>query len=115
MAILKQRTAIAVTVGLWLAAAGSAAALGRHLSRGPDPRPPVFEGARSFGEPARAPLAEQRVLYVGPVVITAPWPKSPVSVRAPAPSTPIARDVYEMGCTHSRELDIGSGRVEFCE
>jgi hypothetical protein len=112
MAILKQRTAINVTVGLWLAAAGSAAALTHQLNRGTDPRAAV---AWSFGEPARAPLAEQRVLYVGPVVITAPWPKSPVSVRAPAPSTPIARDVYEMGCTHSRELDIGSGRVEFCE
>lgn len=112
MAIVKQRTAIAVTVGLWLAAAGSAAALTHHLNRGTDPRAAV---ALSFGAPARAAPAEQRVLYVGPVVIAAPWPKPPVSVSAPAPSTHIARDVYEMGCTHSRELDIGSGRVEFCE
>ncbi len=114
MASLKKRTAIAVTVGLWLAAAGSAAALSYHLNRGLGARAPEFEVARPSGALAPAPLAEQRVLYVLPILIGAPWPHRPASVTTPAPSTPVARDGPEMECTHSRELDIGSGRVEAC-
>jgi hypothetical protein len=115
MASLKKRTAIAVAVGLWLAAAGSAAALSHHLNHGLGARAPGFEVARSSGAHAPADLAEQRVLYVPLIVIGAPWPHRPASVSTPAPSTPAARDVSEMDCAYSRELDMGSGRVEACK
>lgn len=115
MASLKKRTAIAVTVGLWLAAAGSAMALTHHLNRGLGARVPGFEIAPSSGAPAPVALAEQRVPYVPPIVIGAPWPHRPAMVSPAAPSTPVARDVSEMGCSHSRELDMGSGRVEACK
>jgi hypothetical protein len=115
MASLKKRTAIAVTVGLWLAAAGSATALTHHLNRGLGARALGFEVARSSGAPAPAALAEQRVLYVPPIVIGAPWPHRPASVATRTPSSPVARDLSEMDCSHSRELDMGSGRVEACK
>jgi len=115
MATLKRRTAIAVTVGLWLAAAGSAAALGVHLNRGIHPGTPGFGTVRSVQGPAPATLVEPQVLSVAPVVIAAPWPQRPASASGLTPSTPVARDILEMGCAHSRELDIGSGRVESCE
>jgi hypothetical protein len=115
MASLKKRTAIAVTVGLWLAAAGSAMALTHRLNRGLGARAPGFAIAPSSGDPAPVALAEQRVLYVPSIVIGAPWPHSPARVSPPASSTPVARDVSEMGCSHSRELDMGSGRVEACK
>ena len=114
MAILKKRTAIAVTAGLWLAAAGSAAALHHHLNRRLDPQA-GSETSRSPGCPASAPLAAERVLYVPTIEIVAPWPYVSVRAGVPTPSTPVARDVSAMGCTYSRELDIGSGRVQFCE
>ena len=123
MTSVKTRTAIAVTVGLWLAAAGTAAAFTYHLNRGLDSQPPGQEVARSSGSvvarlsggPAPASLTAQRVLCIPTIEIVAPWPHRPARISTPAPSTPVARDIAEMGCSPSRELDIGSGRVQFCE
>ena len=115
MASLKKKTAIAVTASLWLAAAGSAAAFAYHLNRSLDPRSHGSETFRSPDALSLAALAVQPVLYVPPLVIMAPWPHRLASVNVRAPSTPVTRDISEMGCTHSRELDMGSGIVQFCE
>jgi hypothetical protein len=123
MASVKTRTAIAVTVGLWLAAAGTAAAFTYHLNRGLDSQPPGSEVARSpgtevarsSGGPAPASVTGERVLSIPTIEIVAPRPRRPARISTPAPSTPVARDISEMGCSPSRELDIGSGRVRFCE
>jgi hypothetical protein len=115
MASLKKRTAIAVTASLWLAAAGSAAAFTYQLNRRLDPQPHGVETAGSLGGRAPASLAAQRMLYVPTLVIIAPWPHRLASVNMRAPSTPVAREISEMGCRRSRELDIGSGLVQFCD
>ena len=112
----KRRTAIAVTVGVWVAALGSAAALTYDLNR-----PLHLAGATSqLAVPInaeQAALAEpvlglQPVLYIPTITVVGQMPRRPSDVtREPKPAVDISR----MRCADWRELDMGSGRVQNCE
>jgi hypothetical protein len=113
MTEMKKSTAIAVTVAVWVAAAGSAAALAYDLNR------PLSGGAASqlvvplsaeraaVAKPAQEP---ERVLYIPTITIVAQAPRRPAVSSAPKP-----RDLSQMHCANWRELDLGSGHVQVCE
>jgi len=114
MTSMKRRTAIAVTVGVWVAALGSAAALTYDLNR-----PMHLAGATAqLAVPIhaeRAAVAEsvlelQPVLYIPTITVVGQMPHRP-GVREPKPAVDISR----MQCADWRELDMGSGRVQVCE
>lgn len=116
MAGMKKRTAIAVTVGVWVASLGSAAALTYDLNR------PLYYPVSTISQrtvPALdtrsgtvvEPVQEvQRVLYVPTVTIVATLRRPPVARRATQ-----AVDISAMHCSEWRDLDMGSGRVQTCE
>jgi hypothetical protein len=116
MAIPRKRI-MAITVGVWLAAAGSAAALTYELNRplverqssaAPSPRlltasaPTVVDGA----EPR-----ESFVLQLPPITIVARAPHRPVAARVEKTT----RNISSMRCADWRSLDMGSGHVQICE
>ncbi|HWW88580.1 MAG TPA: hypothetical protein VNZ26_33530 [Vicinamibacterales bacterium] len=112
---MKRRTAIAVTVGVWVAAVGSAAALTYDLNR-----PIHLPGATAqLAVPInaeQAPVAEpvlelQPVLYIPTITVVGQMPHRPGVTREPNP----AIDIPWMHCADWRELDMGSGRVQVCE
>jgi hypothetical protein len=106
---------MAVTVGVWVAALGSAAALTYDLNR-----PMHLAGARSqLAMPINAeqaavaePVLELRpVLYIPTITVVGQLPHGPGVTREPKPAVDISR----MHCADWRELDMGSGRVQICE
>ncbi|HEY2201144.1 MAG TPA: hypothetical protein VGH56_04605, partial [Solirubrobacteraceae bacterium] len=117
MTPMKKRTMIAITLGAWLAALGSASALTYELSRPLHFAPatsvvPVPPHATLAG--VRAPAAAQLpalapVLYMPPVTIIAP------RLPAAAMKAPVVRETPPMLCSDWRVLDMGSGRVRTCE
>lgn len=100
MVIFGKRTMFVVTVGVWLAAAGSAAALTYNLSRRVDlpvqgsrlvtPRGAAASSLVSFANFGEGQAAQQ-VLYIPTITVAAPWPDRPTV----AP-TPIAQTISEM-------------------
>jgi hypothetical protein len=113
MATKKIPTVIAVTLGVWIAALGSAAALTYDLNRPLklEVNPPPIEVASN---PTRVVSAEpisgvQQVLYLPPITILARY--RPVGPRAQK----TFEDLSGQQCTDWRELDMGSGHVQVCE
>jgi hypothetical protein len=116
MAGMKKRTAVAVTVGVWVAGLGSAAALTYDLNR------PLYYPLTTISRPAVPaldarsatviePVQElQSVLYVPTVTIVATIPR-PAAVRRATQAV----DISSMHCSEWRDLDMGSGRVQTCE
>jgi hypothetical protein len=111
MTSMKRRTAIAVTVGVWLAAVGSAAALTYDLNRPLSFAGVAIEGAATpSGAEVAAPLAVP-VLYVSTLTRVGAAPHRPV---APGGRKPIT-EISQMRCADWRELNMGSGHVQVCE
>ncbi len=115
---MKKRTAIAVTVAVWMAALGSAAALTYDLNRTPHIAKAHLANVTSqtaFPSSA-APTAltqpapeAQPVLYIPTITIVG-------TLRRPVDSKQVpATDISKMRCTDWRGLDIGSGHVQVCE
>ncbi len=118
MTSMKRRTAIAVAVGVWLAAVGSAAALTYDLNRPLRSAGATLEGAVAAPlVPVHAALSEPPseppvpVLYVSTPTIVRAAPRRPV---APGTTKPIT-EISEMRCADWRELNMGSGHVQVCE
>jgi hypothetical protein len=114
MARMKKRLAIAITLAVWLAALGSAAALSHHWSRashltsvaGPS-APPLSAAPAAISEPGSE---LQPVLYV-PTVTIRRRPHGPSTLSSPKEAIGLS----EMNCADWRGLDMGSGRVRVCE
>ena len=115
MGKMKKRTAIAVTVGVWVAALGSAAALTYELNRPLHLAGGTSESAapiRSAEYAAVArPVQESPVLYVPTITVVGRAPSRPAVVRDRQPTV----DISQMHCADWRGLDMGSGRVQVCE
>ena len=115
MANKKIPTAIFVTFGVWIAALGSAAALTYELNR-PLHLAVAASPMKIPSNQMRAFLAEptsdmQSVLYLSPFIIVAGPFHRPAPARMPRrPEVPDG-----MQCEDWRELDMGSGRVQFCQ
>ena len=114
MAGMKKRTAFAVTVGMWLAGLGSAAALTYDLNRPLHPVVVMSEPAVPALDATSAEVVEPApsTLYVPEVTIVAMARRAPAPVaRRAAPPV----DISAMHCAEWRDLDIGSGRVQVCQ
>jgi len=116
MAIPRKRI-MAITVGVWLAAAGSAAALTYELNRPLVEQPSSATIAPSSrSAPAaivfdRTELSESFVLQLPPITIVARALHRPVV----APTEKKPRDISAMRCAEWRDLDMGSGHVQICQ
>jgi hypothetical protein len=115
MVPIRNRTALAVTFGVWIAALGSAAALTYDLNRTPhltgvtsQPKMPT-----TTAPPVVVPAASelQPVLSVPTITIVGSIRRS----VANAPKPERAVDISQMHCADWRGLDIGSGHVRVCE
>src|SRR5580704_14554635 len=113
----KRGFAIAATLGVWIAAVGSVAALTYDLNR-----PLHFEGAPSTEvatpDQTPQPLAEPAsvappVLYLPTITIVGHREAFPLAAPAPKPAK--AKDISEMNCGDWRGLDMGRGQVQVCE
>ncbi len=67
MAAMKRRTMIAVTVGVWLAAIGTATAVTIDLNRPIHPKSPASHAA--LATPAVADQGSEQVLCIPPVTV----------------------------------------------
>jgi hypothetical protein len=110
-----KRVLVALTVAVWLAAAGSAAALTYELNRpltvretGSPPRP-VFATARDTNVIRTSVPAP--VLQLPTVTIAGRAAHRAVPDRTSRPPT----DIAAMRCKDWQELQMGSGRVQVCE
>jgi len=116
MAIPRKRI-MAITVGVWLAAAGSAAALTYELNRPLVEHPsPATTAPSSRGAPVptafdRIEPSESFVLQLPPITIVARAFHRPVV----APTEKKPRDISAMRCAEWRDLDMGSGHVQVCQ
>lgn len=117
MLAMNKKTATVVTLGVWIAALASAAALAYVVNR-----PPRWADTTGHvATPAApAPAAEARaepmsewpsVLYVPTITIVGHVHRT----MASTPARPPATDIANMSCTDWRGLDIGSGRVQVCQ
>jgi hypothetical protein len=113
MVAMKKRTAVAVTMGVWVAALGSAAALAYELNRPVHWAEAISKVAAPIGNAAYAgaqPVAElSPVIYV-PAVTVVGTVHRPALAPGPKPV-----DISKMHCAAWRELDMGSGRVQVCD
>ncbi len=114
MAAMKKRMAVAGTLGVWIAAIGSAAALTYDLNR-PLQLASVAPQLESRSDTASAAVAEPPpeppVLYIPDVTIFGTVPHRSSVAASPKKAT----DISQMKCAAWRELDTGSGHVEVCE
>jgi hypothetical protein len=115
MVPMKKRTAVAVTLVVWIAALGSAAALTYDLNSTPklasataQPATPSIAAPAAVARPASK---TQAVLVVPTITIVGSIHHS--VANAPKPERPV--DIYQMRCADWRELNIGSGHVQVCE
>lgn len=128
MAAFKRRTMFAITLGVWFAAIGSAAALTYDLNR------PVKLPAHGWQVPVdRGPAAVPPDLVevldlpdrapdhpaIAPAAATSGRVRQRPA-RASAPETEVARPdvvrpISEMHCHEWRDLDVGSGQVQICD
>ena len=123
MASVKRRTVVALGMGVWLAAIGSATALTYELNRPLSPSVPsssatsstVTSSAVAPSDLRRVTAPEgaeaQSVLYIPVITIVGETPRRAPIVREPK----VARDIAKMNCADWRELDMGSGHVQVCE
>jgi hypothetical protein len=111
---MKKHTALAVTVGVWIAALGSAAALTYDLNPTPRPAPEAPSGLTATTPkpslPVKPAAEPSPVLMIPPVTIVAAVPRAPVAKAAKPPV-----DITAMHCADWRSLDMGSGRVQVCQ
>jgi hypothetical protein len=113
MAGMKYRTALAVTVGVWIAAVGSAVALAYELNRPlhsvdhvSQPAVPTLDATSALVvEPA-----QESIVYLPTLTIVGRARAAPVARRTTLPI-----DIPAMDCVEWRDLDIGSGRVQVCK
>jgi hypothetical protein len=112
--IMKKRTIAALTVAVWFAAIGSAAALTYELNRPLTLRdtPPLEEGPRIVAtvEPA-APLPKPAPTLVVPTITIVAAPRH----FAVAPRVRALPDISRMQCKDWQDLQMGSGRVRVCQ
>jgi hypothetical protein len=113
MASLK-KIAVGVTVGVWMTALGSAAALAFVLNRPLEPRTAVepLTAHASVGHllGAEAPP----VLLADPPLRPVPTAVHVVQVVRPKPAATHV-DIEQMRCDGWRDLTMGSGRVRVCQ
>jgi hypothetical protein len=105
---------IALTLGVWVAALGSAGALTYHLSR-PLPSADATPGMAAPANLGHGLIAEQvselsPVLYIPTITVVGQRPHRAVVT----PEKNAATDISHMRCEEWRELDMGSGQVEVC-
>ncbi|MGH7295700.1 MAG: hypothetical protein ACRELB_12230 [Polyangiaceae bacterium] len=114
---MKRSILAAITCGVWVSAAASAAALTYGLNRplrapasfvAPEPSPPL-----TSSESTTLPDEVPSLLEVPVTTIVARVVHSGARAAALAPSPP--RDIAAMSCAGWRDLDMGSGRVEICQ
>ena len=120
MGPIKKRTAIAVTVAVWIAALGSAAGLTYDLNGTPHlasahlanvtSRPATALAAAPPGT-ARPASEMEQVLFIPTITVVGSMPR--LVVHEPKP--PAAPDISKMQCTDWRGLDMGSGHVQVCQ
>ena len=112
---------VALTLGVWVAALGSAAALTYDLNRPLHEHRATSQLVESrlaempFDAPRQAvaaPVSEPApALYIIPTItIVGRTPRRAVPVSDPKP-----KDISQMRCAEWRELDLGSGHVQVCE
>jgi hypothetical protein len=114
---MKKRTVVAITLGAWLAAVGSASALTYELNRPLHlaPATSAVPGAPHAAQggvlqpAAEPPIALESVLHMPLVTIVGPL------LPAVAPEAPAVPGSPPMLCSDWRVLDMGSGRVQTCE
>jgi hypothetical protein len=114
MANKKIPTAIAVTLGVWIAALGSAAALTYDLNR------PLYARGTT-GPPIEVPLNQtqlapaKRISVAQPVLDVRPF----TIIGRYRPTLPRVPKTFDnlsgKKCADWRELEMGSGRVQLCE
>jgi hypothetical protein len=117
---VKPKTLGFMTLGVWLAAVGSAAALSYELKRPPVPLdeetpPPISSPAAEavvVWLPQTDPQA-QDVLLISETTIVGAIPRG-VKPLALTPA-PAYKDITEMHCAEWRELSAGSGHVQICD
>lgn len=104
---------IALTLGVWCAALGSAGALTYNLSR---PLPSADETSRpaeqaNLGHAAAAESVSELspALYIPTITVIGKLPHRAIVAPEPKPL-----DLRHMHCADWRELDMGSGQVELC-
>ena len=116
MAIPRTRI-IALTVSVWLANAGSAAALAYELNRPlGEPQSPIAAIQNSPAWPASMNLAEatpgeSRVLYLPSTRIVGRAHRAAVGRTM----NKVHKDISAMQCADWRDLDMGSGHVQICQ
>jgi hypothetical protein len=108
-----------LATGVWVLAAGSAAALTVELGRPPTPRLTTPDGAASIHTDLPAP---PRRLGIDPPVLTLPSitivgraERSRPSIALPANAPKPFPDIARMNCAPWHDLQMGSGRVQACE
>jgi hypothetical protein len=115
MVPMRKRTAVAVTLGVWIAALGSAAALTYDLNSTPNfasvTAQPTTPSATAPVAVARPASKTQTVLVVPTITIVGSIHHSVADT--PKPQRPV--DIDQMRCADWRELNIGSGHVQVCE
>jgi hypothetical protein len=115
MVPMRKRTAVAVTLGVWIAALGSAAALTYDLNRAPNlasvTAQPTTPSAAAPVAVVRPTSNTQPVLVIPTFTIVGTIHHS--VANAPKPERPV--DISQMRCADWRELNIGSGHVQMCE
>jgi len=115
MTSTKRRTMIALTLGVWFAALGSAGALTYDLSR-------PLQSANATPQLAAATNLDHcaigaqvsdlaPVLYIPTITVVGQRPHG-AAVVTPVQKPPT--DISRMHCADWRELDMGSGQVEVC-
>ena len=106
----KMPMAITVTLGVWIAALGSAAALTYDLNRALHLRgTPPSSGVLSNRMQSAERISETRVLYVPQVTVVGRY--RPDAARLPE----TFGDLSGQQCAYWREIEMGWGRIQVCE
>jgi hypothetical protein len=114
MVPMRKRTAVAVTLGVWIAA-GSAAALTYDRNHTPHfasvTAQPTTPSTAAPAAVARPVSETQPVLFIPTITIVGSIRPSAANALKPER----AADISQMRCADWRGLDIGSGHVQVCE
>ena len=108
---------MAVTIGVWLVAAGSAAALAYELNRPLTESKPeaLADPGSSVARPSRADDAAMGPTDEGYSPSDSLATNAHRRARGSRPAPRTARDLSAMNCGPWRDLDIGSGQVQTCQ
>jgi hypothetical protein len=107
---MKKRTTAVVTMGVWMAAFGSAAALAYTLNsplRAPALLSQLVPSATAPADVVQSASRVAAVISVPMVTIVGRPPRAITPKPAP--------EISKMHCADWRALDVGSGRVQVCE